>query len=313
MTPAELAQRVLTLSYFHNISQDDYRILLRHLLKIDHIETTERGGLIVGLRGERVVNNFKFYAVFQENEEYKVRCESRELGTIVKPPPLDDKIAIAGRVWVVEEVDRNRHVVYCHPVKGIVPAYFGDEPGDINTKILEKMLQILRGENFKGDGLDNRVLLPHAQARLEQARDAAEKSGLGVNWLLPLGGKMYALFPWLGSYAFLAMERFLRIRCKARLGLKGFDSVRPYYMQFTMDVSPDEFYNVLKDEIQKPLDPMELVFPKETPVFDKYDDILPVELTRKGFAYGVLNVKEMTNRVRQMCGLPPSMLILPNY
>lgn len=313
MTPAELAQRVLTLSYFHNISQDDYRILLRHLLKIDHIETTERGGLIVGLRGERVVNNFKFYAVFQENEEYKVRCESRELGTIVKPPPLGDKIAIAGRVWVVEEVDRNRHVVYCHPVKGIVPAYFGDEPGDINTKILEKMLQILRGENFKGDGLENRVLLPHAQARLEQARDAAEKSGLGVNWLLPLGGKMYALFPWLGSYAFLAMERFLRIRCKARLGLKGFDSVRPYYMQFTMDVSPDEFYNVLKDEIQKPLDPMELVFPKETPVFDKYDDILPVELTRKGFAYGVLNVKEMTNRVRQMFGLPPSMLILPNY
>ncbi|MBP5782471.1 MAG: DEAD/DEAH box helicase [Bacteroidales bacterium] len=116
MTPAELAQKVLTLSYFRNISQDDFRILLQHLVSIDHIQKTENGGLIVGLAGERIVNNFKFYAVFQENEEYNVKCESEELGTIVKPPPVNDKIAIAGRVWVVEEVDIKRHLVYCHPV-----------------------------------------------------------------------------------------------------------------------------------------------------------------------------------------------------
>lgn len=307
MTPAELAQRVLTLNYFKNVSQDDFRLLLRHLLKLDHIALTERGGLIVGLRGERVVNNFKFYAVFQDNEEYKVRCESQELGTIVKPPPVRDKIAIAGRVWVVEEVDRNRHVVYCHPVKGIVPAYFGDEPGDIHTKILEKMLMILKERGMADASVDTGkelpYLLPHARVRLSQARDAASKSGLGVRWLLPLGGRMYALFPWLGSYAFLALERFLRIRCGQRLGLKGFDSVRPYYMQFTMTVPPEEFFAVLTEEIQKPLDPMELLYPQEAPVFDKYDDILPVELTRKGFALGVLDVKGMMERVRMMCGL----------
>lgn len=161
MSPAELAGRVLSLSYFRNVSQDDYRVLLRHLLKIDHIETTERGGLIVGIKGERVVNNFKFYAVFQENEEYKVRCESNEIGTIVKPPPVQDKIAIAGRVWVVEEVDRSRHIVYCHPVKGIVPAYFGDEPGDIHTKILEKMHSILA---LPPSDADYPYLLPHARS-----------------------------------------------------------------------------------------------------------------------------------------------------
>ena len=52
----------------HRISADDYRVLLRHLIKIDHIQVTEGGGLIVGLAGERIINNFKFYAVFQENE-----------------------------------------------------------------------------------------------------------------------------------------------------------------------------------------------------------------------------------------------------
>ena len=222
---------------------------------------------------------------------------------------MQDKIAIAGRVWVVEEVDRSRHIVYCHPVKGIVPAYFGDEPGDIHTKILEKMHSILA---LPPSDADYPYLLPHARFRLSQAVDTARKSGLGLNWLLPLGGNMYALFPWLGSYAFLAMERFLRIRCGARLGLKGFNSARPYYMQFTIGVSAPDFFKVLVEEIAKPLDPMELLYPKETPVFDKYDDLLPVELTRKGFAHGVLDVGKMVERVRQMCGMEPVEGILAN-
>ena len=292
MTPAELAQKVLTLSYFRNISQDDFRILLQHLVSIDHIQKTENGGLIVGLAGERIVNNFKFYAVFQENEEYNVKCESEELGTIVKPPPVNDKIAIAGRVWVVEEVDIKRHLVYCHPVKGIIPAYFGIEPGDIHTRILQRMVKVLQEDT------EYPYLLPNAKARLAQARDAARKSGLGVRPLLHLGGNMYCLLPWLGSYSFLATERFLRLKCAQRLGLKGFDSMRPYYMQFSIQVTPDEFFKVIQEELDKPIDPMTLLYPKETPVFDKYDEILPVELTRKGFALGVLNVEEMKENLR---------------
>ena len=245
MMPAELAQRILTLSYFHNVSQDDFLLLLRQLLKSDHMQQTENGCLILGLTGERIVNNFKFYAVFQENEEYSVRCESQELGTVVKPPPVGDKLAIAGRTWVVENVDPKRHQVYCHPVKGIIPAYFGLEPGDIHTHILERMRRVLEEETLYP------YLMPHAQSRLRQARQVARLSGMsgtGMNGtdcppvsLIPLGGNMYALLPWLGSYSFLALERFLKIRCAARLGLKGFDSSRPYFLQFSMKATPQEF------------------------------------------------------------------------
>ena len=55
-----------------------------------------------------------------------------------------EKIAIAGHVWVVDEVDFDRHIVYCTKVKGKVPAYFGDCPGDIQTKILERMRRVLQ-------------------------------------------------------------------------------------------------------------------------------------------------------------------------
>ena len=43
MTPGELAGRVLPLACFHRITQEDYKILLRHLLSIDHISRTENG------------------------------------------------------------------------------------------------------------------------------------------------------------------------------------------------------------------------------------------------------------------------------
>ena len=213
LTPAELAQRVLTLSYFHRVSADDYRVLLRHLIKIDHIQVTEGGGLIVGLAGERIINNFKFYAVFQENEEFTVRSESAELGTIVNPPPPGERIAIAGHCWIVEEVDWKRHTVFATQVKGRVPAYFGDCPGDINTHVLERMRKALN------EHATYPYLMGNARARLAQARHTAEISGAGTKPLINLGGDTWVLFPWLGSFAFLALERMLKIKCAAALGL----------------------------------------------------------------------------------------------
>ena len=291
MTPAELATRVLPLSCFQRISQDDYRLLLRHLLEIGHIQRTENGGLILGLAGERIVNNYKFYAVFQENIEYAVRTNSEQLGTIVKPPPPGDKIAIAGRVWVVEEVDHQRREVYCTLVKGNIPAYFGDCAGDIHTRILERMHDVLaEDKNYP-------YLMPHAVCRLREARETFQKAGMSGRPLMHLGGRMWALFPWLGSYAFLALERFLKIRCGKRLGLKGLSPSRPYYIQFTMNVGEEDFYRIVAEEAAKSFDPLELVYPNEVPVFEKYDEYVPEALIRKGFAYGVLDVEGMKRRV----------------
>ena len=293
LTPAELASKVLTLKYFHRISQDDYRVLLRHLIDTEHIQRTEEGGLIVGLAGERIVNSFRFYAVFQENEEYTVRWDSQELGTIVMPPPVGEKIAIAGHVWIVEEVDHKRRLVYCSQIKGKVPAYFGDCPGDINTKILLRMKQVLsEDKNYP-------YLMKNAVVRLDQARSSARNSGITSQPLIFLGGNMWCLFPWLGTYAFFAMERFLKLRCGDRLGLRGMDSSRPYYIQFTMKVSPEEFFAILAEEAEVPFDPLELVYPGEVPVFEKYDEYLPEELVKKGFAYGILGIDEMKERIRQ--------------
>lgn len=295
LTPAQLATRVLTLTVFRRVSTDDFRELLRFLLSHDYVEATEANGLIVGLAGERVTNNYKFYAVFQENVEYTVRCDSQEIGTLVAPPPPGEKVAIAGHVWIVEEVDHKRHLLYVTQVKGRVPAYFGECPGDINTRVLERMRR----------ALDEHVPYPYlqenARARLAQARHVAANGGLTKSSLVNLGGNMWCLLPWLGSYAFLALERLLKIKCAKELGLKGLDSSRPYYMTFIMSPEIDEraFYTVVANEAEALDDPMELIYPGEVPTFEKYDELVPELLVRKGFAEGTLDVASMKARVAQ--------------
>ena len=296
LSPAELARRVLTLSYFHRVSVDDLRELLHHLIEIGHVETTEGGGLIVGIAGERVTNTFKFYAVFQENEEFTVRSESAELGTIVNPPPAGERIAIAGHCWLVEEVDWKRHLVYCTQVKGHVPAYFGDCPGDINTHVLERMKRALEEHEAYP------YLLGNARARLAQARHVTENAGVAgphARPLINLGGDTWALFPWLGSYAFLALERLLKIKCKDALGIRGLDPSRPYFMQLRMreDVTEEEFFTVVADAAEQDFPAIDLVYPGEVPYFDKYDEYVPESLVRKGFAEGVLDIAGMRARV----------------
>ena len=298
LSPAQLASRVLTLTYFHRVTTDDFRVLLRHLLEHDYLEQTEGGGLIVGLAGEQVTSSYKFFAVFQENVEYTVRSGSEEIGTLCAPPPPGEKVAIAGHVWIVDEVDHERHLLYVTQVKGKVPAYFGDVAGDIDTRILERMRRVLEEHE------PYPYLMSHARARLRDARHVAENSQLTTSPLVCLGENdkeqtMWCLLPWLGSYAFLALERLLKIKCAGELGIKGLSSSRPYFMTFVMREDEQAFFSVVKEAAEALEDPMELLYPAEIPYFEKYDELVPPELIRKGFACGVLDVEGMRARVAQ--------------
>ena len=68
-------------------------------------------------------------------------------------------------------------------------------------------------------------------------------------------------------------------------------------MQFTIQTSEAEFYEIVCEEADKEFDPLQLVYPKEIPVFEKYDEYVPPELVRKGFAHGVLDIAGMKSRI----------------
>ena len=282
LLPSELARKVLSLAVFREVSQEDYKLFLRHLIGLGHIEVTAERGLIVGVKAEKIVNNYKFFATFQESEEFSVHSGSEELGTVVSPPPVGERLAIAGRVWDIKDIDIRKKQVFVTPVKGVVPAFFGLCPGDIHTRVLEKMREVLISEK------DYPYLRPSARNRLSEARKFAAAARLGEARLVPLGGDAWCLFPWLGTYAFMACERILKIKLGA--DCKAVESSKPYFIQFKSKKSYDELVLLLRDAGRIEFDPESLIYPKEIPVFDKFDEYVPIELLRKHFAHDVLDL-----------------------
>ncbi len=293
LSPPQLAGRILTLSSFRNVSQDDFRLLLRYLLETEMLTRTDRGGLILGPLGERLTGSFTFYAVFKENEEYKVRDAHQELGTIVNPPPVGDKIAIAGHVWVVEDIDYKRHLIHCSKVPGNVCPFFGLCPGDMHTRILERMRKLLSEKSTYP------YLMPQARERLKETREIAMATGIDRSPIVHIGDDRYCLFPWLGTYAFLALERFLRKICARPMGLSGFESSRPYFILFRMNSDAATFFQLLQNQTARDFSPMQLLSPGENPLFEKYDSFIPAELVRKGFAFETLDIAGMKKRIAE--------------
>ncbi len=112
------------------------------------IEQSSDGLLLLGANGEKLVEHYSFYAVFQTPEEYRLISGGKELGTL----PIDNMIApgmlliFSGRRWLVQEVlDRDR-VILVVPAKAGVPPIFGGDPGNIHDRVIERMFDVLEGQ-----------------------------------------------------------------------------------------------------------------------------------------------------------------------
>lgn len=293
LSPASLAQRVLTLPPFSDISPDNYRELLRHLITIDHIEPTETGTLIIGLAGERIVRNFRFYAVFPDNEEFAVKAESREIGSIITPPPPGERFGLAGRTWEVLEIDLKRKTVFVRRVKGKAKVNWSGGGGDIHTRILARMRQALLE-----DKEIYRYLQQGAISRLQEARQLARQSGLERSNILPLGGDSYCIFPWVGSVGCRTLERYLHTCCQNSLGINTVTGLPPYYLRIrTSKSGSKEIAQEIAALSRRNITEDDLIKDEEAPQLQKYDDFVPNHLLRKAFAADYLNVRELVQEV----------------
>lgn len=292
-TPKQLAERVLSLPPLSVISRECYRALLVAMINDDYIELTEERGLIVGLRGERIINSYKFYAVFKDSEDYTVRCESEEIGTITTPPPVGDRFALAGRVWEVRELDPARRLVFVKAVDGKMEVSWPGDGGEIHTKLLVAMRRVLfnsKSYSFLGE---------NAARRLEDARRVAKNSGMDKDMVVFLGGQSYVLFPWLGTRSHRTLRRLLK-KYASELGIYDIQSELCYYITFKARGEAKGLAEAIANIIERDgIVPSELVFDGEFPVFDKYDDCIPRELLCEAYAVDRLDPDEVIYRFRK--------------
>lgn len=151
--------------------QVDTQLFLDVLRALGHpetalIEQADDGLLLLGAMGEKLVEHYSFYAVFQTPEEYRLISGGKELGTL----PIDNLIVpgmlliFSGRRWLVLEVHDRDRIIMVSPAKAGVPPLFGGDPGNIHDRVIERMFDILENQN-RPIYMD-----PTALELLEQAR-----------------------------------------------------------------------------------------------------------------------------------------------
>ena len=280
MSAKALADRVLTLPPLSALPKEVYRAMLVSMINSDYLEMTPERGIIIGLAGERIINSYKFYAVFKDSEDYTVRCDSEEIGTITNPVPVGDRFALAGRVWEVKEVDVPRKLIFVKGVDGKMEVSWPGDGGEIHTKLLLAMRDVLLGDKqyaYLGD---------NARQRLDNARAVAQNAGMDKSCVVFLGGQSYVFFPWLGTRSFRTMRRIMQ-RNAGELGISDIQSQGCAYITFKAKDkrAGEDLLAAIGNIIERDgLDTEQLVGDGECPVYDKFDEYIPPELLRQAYA-----------------------------
>ncbi|GAA5513055.1 ATP-dependent RNA helicase DeaD [Deinococcus carri] len=191
--PRDLAVRVLTLSPFRHVSQEQYRALLQGLLTSDHLQRTDQGGLILGLAGEKLVQDWHFFAVFPDVPEYAVFNGISEIGTLSSAPEVGRVISLSGRAWRVTDVDEKRRQVFVRRERGRNTTAWASGGGEVHDRVVQKMREVLVSD------ADYPYLQPAARARLQEARTLARATGLLDGPLHALSDRQLLLLPWRGT------------------------------------------------------------------------------------------------------------------
>ncbi|GGF62658.1 ATP-dependent helicase [Paenibacillus albidus] len=291
--PEELQEAVLSLPSFQGIEPADYEAFMTYMLGMGQIERMDEGSLIIGMAGEKIVNNFRFYAVFKDDEEHVVYNGTEEIGSITTVPPPGYCFTLAGKLWKVEEVDNRHKAVYVKTSRGKVDTLWLGAGGDVHTRIMNKIREVLGATALYP------YLAPSAAARLERARRLAKESGLLQRSVLPAGGDSMFILPWAGSRQFRTLERLLKNNLKGPLGLRSIVPMEPYYMVVAGTTTAETLEAEIIAETSAAADPLTLLAPDEAPYLGKYDEFIPHELVRKAFSLDGLDLPGLVEVLKQ--------------
>ncbi|OMF08030.1 ATP-dependent helicase [Paenibacillus amylolyticus] len=291
--PRDLAEAILSLAPFALIRPDQYQVFLNYLIDTDHLQWTEDRTLIIGLTGEKIVNNYRFYAVFKDDEEHKVLNGSEEIGSITTVPPPGYCFSLAGKLWKVEEVDHKHKAVYVKSAKGKVDTLWLGAGGDIHTSVVQKMREVL------SDSVIYPYLSPQAVNRLERARRLARESGLLKQVVIPAGGDSMYVLPWVGSKSFRTLERLMKHNLSKKLALRSVVPMEPYYFVVSGKVDERTLLAEIMSECRTAEDASALLAEDEAPYLGKYDEFVAPPLIREAFAVDGLDLDGLKAGLQQ--------------
>lgn len=189
---------------FKTIDKTDFIALLKALGEHELIVQDSSGLLLPGVIGERMINHYEFYSAFTSDEEFRLVCEGKTLGSVPVSRPLtkDQRIIFGGRRWQVRDVDLQAKVIMVSAARAGAPPSFDGLGAMVHDTVREEMRAVL-AESAPCPFLDS-----GGQQLLNEARTLFGGLGLADRYLVEAGGKCY-LVSWLGDYANDALRLLL--------------------------------------------------------------------------------------------------------
>lgn len=256
---------------FNAISQDQFIALLRSLGKQDYLQQSPDGTLIHGEMGERIVNDYRFYTAFSTFEEYRLEYDGRQLGQLPIDYPLypGAYIIFAGRRWEVIDVDDRTRVVWLKPSPGGIPPKFGGSGAQVHDTIRSEMRAVYAGKDYP-------IYLDKTARRLlDEARSQWTALGLNNKSLIVYENDCW-IFPWKGDQVLNA----LAVLCQDY----GMQSQRVGPAVHVQKGSPEQILDMAQDCPQRQIDPVTLAGIVKNRAIEKYDLILPDDLSCQEYA-----------------------------
>ncbi len=274
MSPAGLAQSMLSLGCFRHITQDDYKLLLSHLIQIEQLERTESGGLAIGRAGEKIVNSHKFLTVFLAPEYFLVKDENRTIGTVDKVYPVGTHFSLAGISWETVDINEKSKVIFVKRVPGIsVVDWDVDFEVELHTVLVRKIRNVLQTEDSYP------YLSQRCQERLNEIRYITRNSGILEHLITPLSEKKYAIFPWVGTRQLITLHyALLQRNIKSKIPWEI-----SVYLEVIFNGTKEELEWMIADILNSPLDTYGLPLPEKIQIIGKYNEFIPLSLLRKQF------------------------------
>ena len=201
---ADLWKSLIAEGAFPKVEKSDFMGLLKSLGEHELIIQDSSGLLLPGVVGERLINHYEFYSAFTSDEEFRLVCDGKTLGSVPVSRPLtkDQRIIFGGRRWQVRDVDLQAKVIIVSAARGGAPPQF-DGLGAMVHDVVRKEMRAVLADSAPCPFIDS-----SAQALLDEARKTFSSLRLGDGYLIESGSKC-SLISWLGDYANDALRLLL--------------------------------------------------------------------------------------------------------
>lgn len=263
---------------FRAVDVARYASLLKCMAAKDLIFESADRTLLLAETGERIVNHFGFFAVFQTPEEFRLLHAGRTLGTLALDMSLtkDVLIVFAGRCWRVVEVDAASSTVVVDPAPGgRMPHFEGGKGGRVHDRIRERMVDVWSRADSASylDRSAQRFLVEGRSAfvRRELATSPIQREGSGSMLFVCRGDRV------LNTIAVLLASR----------GVKALST--PPVIEVD-DLDPEALRRELDCVVRNAPSEMELARSVENKAEGKYDWVLDEELLAADYASRALDL-----------------------